>query len=261
MGKKPTIDVVVCSKDAEQARIHRRNVLKTALVPLVYHRVENSENQFGGICRAYSAGFNQGEADIVVFVHEDVFFLQPGWGKQVLQLFDENPQMGLLGVAGSSRLQADNPLWVRAGRPWIHGRVMHWLNNGERIFSTEYSGTAENVVQRVAVVDGLFMAVRRSSMQGLGFDASTFGGYHFYDLDLCMQMHVAGLYQICVSSELSVCHMSGGGFDQSWKESAVQFLRKWGADLPVCLEHPEAKFPGEPFDNQDLRKEDVLIPC
>jgi len=261
MGKKPTIDVVVCSRSEEQAKIHRRNVLKTASTLVAYHRMENSKNQFGGICRAYSAGFQQGEADIVVFVHEDVFFLQSGWGERLWELFEQNPQMGILGVAGSSRLQADNPLWVRAGRPWIHGQVVHWLNHGEKIFQTEYSAAGEVGIQRVAVVDGLFMAVRRSSMQGLDFDSATFGGYHFYDLDLCMQMHVAGRHQVFVTSELPVCHLSGGGFDQSWKESAVQFLRKWGANLPVCLEHPQANFPGEPFDNRDLRKGDVLIPC
>lgn len=38
-------------------------------------------------------------SDIFVFVHDDVEFLKDGWGKEILRLFDEHKDYGIIGVA------------------------------------------------------------------------------------------------------------------------------------------------------------------
>ncbi len=40
----------------------------------------------------------------------------------------------------------------------------------------------------VVAVDGLFFAIRRELFEKVSFDTTTFTDFHFYDLDICLQI-------------------------------------------------------------------------
>jgi hypothetical protein len=47
-------------------------------------------------------------------MHEDVFFMEGGWAQKLTEKFSEE-SLGLIGVAGTQYLFADNPAgWPRA---------------------------------------------------------------------------------------------------------------------------------------------------
>ncbi len=53
------------------------------------------------ICEAYNRGAAKAKYDILCFVHDDVEFITPDWGKNILQHFADDPDTGVLGVGGS----------------------------------------------------------------------------------------------------------------------------------------------------------------
>ena len=102
-------------------------------------------------------------------------------------------------------------------------------------------------------VDGLFYAVMTDLFERIRFDETTFDGFHFYDLDICMQ--VGKTHRLMVTWDILVKHLSAGNCDVSWEEAGVRFLEKYGGMLPVsCVDsaptHRERTF-GKNYDLSD----------
>ncbi len=223
----PFISVVVCSRKPEPDILHRSNIEKTIQCPFEYVHIDNSRNQYS-LAAAYNQGAQRAKGEIVVFVHEDVFFMLPRWGLVLKEKFQDST-IGLVGVAGTQYLRAEVPACKSSGRPFIRGRVIHELNNGKAYFLTAYS--TNPVDSQVVAVDGLFFAIRRSLFSGIQFDAETFDGFHLYDLDISMQVRRS--HKLIVTFDILLKHLSAGRFDEKWMDYAIRFKRKYRADLPA----------------------------
>lgn len=242
------ISVIVCSRLDPSNDIHRRNVAATLTVPHEYIRIDNRTNRYG-ICEAYNEGVYQSNGDILVFVHEDVFFMEPGWGNALESKFKDQ-SIGLVGVAGTQYLFANPPGWVVAGRPFIKGRVVHELDNGNTYNLTVFSWEKQDC--DVVAVDGLFFAIRKDLFNRIRFDDSTFDGFHFYDLDICMQ--VRKTHRLIVTWDILVKHLSGGAFNEIWKQYALRFFQKYRSELPAtCTQAVPDLTKRISFENYDLR--------
>jgi GT2 family glycosyltransferase len=224
------ISVIVCSNKPSEWTMHERNVTKTIDTPFEYCRINNS-GKTTGICAAYNSGVKTTTGEIVVFVHDDVFFLEPGWGDVLIRKFAADPLLGLVGVAGTQYLYRNSASWARAGQPFLRGRIVNEFHDTGEFFLTAFSWDKRDAP--VVAVDGLFFAVRRTLFDRIRFDEATFDHYHFYDLDLCMQIRAAGFHQI-VTWDIFVKHLSAGTADDLWREYGKRFLLKYGASLPAA---------------------------
>ena len=72
------------------------------------------------------------------------------------------------------------------GSPFIHGKVVHEERDMGKLILTVFS--EENKDIEAVAVDGLFFAMRKSLFDTIRFDKDTFDRFHFYDLDICMQV-------------------------------------------------------------------------
>jgi GT2 family glycosyltransferase len=230
--------------------LHKRNVAATAGAPHEYIGTMNADGT-QGICSIYNKGIGASKDDVLVFMHEDAFFLEKGWGKVLLEKFSADESIGLVGVAGTQYLCADIPFWARPGRPFVRGRIVHELDNGERFFMTVFSRDKSDA--DVVAVDGVFFAIRRSLFERIRFDESTFDGFHFYDIDICMQ--VRETHRLVVTWDLFLKHRSGGSFNDSWQEYARRFSKKWANALPAsCTETaPDMSKPVDKGENFDIK--------
>jgi hypothetical protein len=83
----------------------------------------------------------------------------------------------------------------------------------------------------VVAVDGLFFAIPKRLFPAVRFDDKTFPGFHFYDLDICMQ--VRRTHKLIVTWDIMLKHLSGGNMNMVWLEYGNKFLEKYKAELPV----------------------------
>jgi glycosyltransferase involved in cell wall biosynthesis len=225
------ISVVVCSRLNPSNDTHKSNVLNTIGTSCEYIRIDNRDNTHN-LCSAYNAGVTQATGDIIVFVHEDVFFVNKNWGVQLIRKFSDS-SVGLVGVAGTQYLFKDTPGWVAAGRPWIKGQVIHETHGKESRVLTVFSWEDQDA--DVVAVDGLFFAIRATIFSSIHFDETTFDGFHLYDLDICMQVQQS--HRLIVTKDILVRHLSGGSFDTKWQSYAMLFLKKYSSRLPVsCVD-------------------------
>jgi len=244
------ISAIVCSRDAQAFALVERNLRATiGNSDLEVIRIDNSKNQLG-ICAAYNRGVFLSHGDILLFVHEDVFHLERNWGPKLEQKYLADESLGMVGVAGTQVLYADPPIWTRAGMPWLFGKVVHELDQGTRYFMTIFSKDSGD--RPVVALDGCWLSVRRKVFDTCQFDASTFPGFHFYDLDICLQAQEH--WKIIASTDILIKHRSAGGFREEWKQAASQFAKKWKTTLPLTIAGvalPDQL--GEDFFNVDLK--------
>jgi len=221
------ISVIVCSRLNPADETHKKCVMNTIGVPFEYIRIDNRDKTYN-LCSAYNMGISQATGDIIVFVHEDVFFVNKDWGFVLIDKFTDS-SVGLVGVAGTQYLFKETPGWVAAGRPWIKGQVVHETHGKESRALTVFSWDDQDA--DVVAVDGLFFAIRASLFSQIHFDDVTFNGFHLYDLDICMQIQQT--HRLIVTKDILVRHLSGGNFDTKWQTYASAFLKKYNNRLPV----------------------------
>jgi GT2 family glycosyltransferase len=242
------VSLIVCSKLDPSITLHRNNAEKTAAGRIEYIRIDNREPRTG-ICNAYNRAVAMSHGEIIVFMHEDAFFMEKGWDSALAKKFEE-PSIGLVGVAGTQYLFAEHPGWVAAGRPFIRGKVIHETGNGENFHLTVFSWDDKDA--DVVAVDGLFFAIRKKCFDRIAFDEATFDGFHFYDLDICMQ--VRKTHRLVVTPDIIIKHQSGGSFDATWQKYAQRFLDKHKAELPAsCTTAVPDISKRLPFENFDIK--------
>ncbi len=225
------ISVIISARNPVPQSTLERNIRKTIGSPLELLMISNSSGA-NGLASVYNFGASRSRGDILVFMHDDAFFMNQNWGPVLESLFAADPYLGVIGVAGSQYLFPNNCSLTAAGRPFIKGRIIHDLQNGD-FFATMFSPQKETA--EVVAVNGFFFAVRRTLLSQFGFDEQTFDSFYFHDLDFCMQARHE--WRIIVTGDVVVKHRSTGTYDKNWQMYGQRFLEKWAAELPAfCTE-------------------------
>ena len=173
-----------------------------------------------GLPEIYNKRIMDSTADILVFVHDDVWITDNFFQLRVIEGLEK---YDVVGVAGSGSLTPRQLLWWDADRSNLSGCVAHGAQPLGRVDWFGPFGPCE-------FLDGVLLAVRRerTTMFDPQFD------FHFYDLDFCRSARAMGLE--LGTWPISITHLgkqvgaaaSGMGlFDDSWKSNAARYLAKW----------------------------------
>ena len=162
--------------------------------------------------------------DILVFVHDDVWIDDYFFADRVvagLNTFD------VIGIAGNRRRLQNQPSWafIDTNLTWdslqnLSGSVAH----GVRPFGpiTVYG----DVPAECELLDGVFLAVRKSGLVAAKVQFDPQFDFHFYDMDFCRSARESGLrlgtWPICMT------HQSIGAFKSpQWREKYQLYRQKW----------------------------------
>lgn len=165
------------------------------------------------------------EKDCIVFCHDDVQLI----GYDIIQqLTDAMKQFDVVGVAGCVNpkiIEKNLWHWMCGEKSNYRGFAGHPYDPSakESFFVTSFGPTPA----RVAILDGVFLAVKPNiiNKKGIKFD-ETFK-FHHYDIDFCLQCNdnniKMGVWPILIN------HQSPGlkEFHADWVESNDRFIKKW----------------------------------
>lgn len=168
--------------------------------------------------------------DHLVFVHDDVWLDDHFLADRVidgLRAFD------VVGVAGNRRRLPLQPAWAFSGKntegrlvwddkQFLSGAVAH----GARPFGAV--SVFGPTPAECELLDGVFLAARRSVLRAKGVRFDPLFDFHFYDLDFCRGARAAGLR--LGTWPIAMTHQSGGAFGSArWVEMHRKYLEKWRA--------------------------------
>jgi ribosomal protein S17E len=180
------------------------------------------------LSRAYNVVWEQYEYDatyLFVYIHHDIHFGTDSWGKVLIDLFNENPDTHVVGVAGTDTLHDHGVWWVNEYNLFdtknLWGNLWHDIYNKQwhTNFTTEKKVCQE--LQPVVVVDGTFMVIDPDECEQF---EEKFTGFHFYDTSFCVRNKLAGK-NIYVTEKIKIIHESMGHINEPWHDDRLKFVK------------------------------------
>lgn len=236
------LSVIICSRTTQIDSVFVDNIKKTIGTGYELIVIDNSQNNYS-IFEAYNLGINLSKGDYWCFIHDDILFHSNGWGKIVEDIFEQNPQIGLIGLAGSKIKTKMPSAWWDCPEEIKSLNVIQHLKSGQvEHWKKGWTGKTE----KAATIDGVFMAARRSEY--IRF-SNVLKGFHNYDLNLCFE-YLRHNYKIVVSNEILIEHFSIGTINTSWYQSALKVHNMYLDILPIQLNKPlNVNYKKLEFDN------------
>lgn len=179
------------------------------------------------MAEALNRGGARARGDWLVFCHDDITFVAHDFAARLKACLEHHD---LVGVAGTTRMAGPSITW--AGAPHVHGWITHVRPDGA--LRPSIAGARTGVIPGAEGLDGVFLAMRRATFERIRFDASTFDGWHGYDLDFSLRAARAGL-SCAIATDLTLTHASYGSFDQAYARYARAFCDKH-APMPIAAQ-------------------------
>jgi hypothetical protein len=178
------------------------------------------------LTKIYNLGLKDSEHDIVVFMHDDLILETPNITPKVVRLFEENPEFGIMGLAGTDNLMSG--MWWQ-DRESMYGIVGH-EHEGKRHVNHYSKQSFGDRPKEVVIVDGLFIMVHKGRIKHT-FNEE-FKGFHFYDLPFCVGNYMDGV-KVGVTTKIMVTHKSIGIVNKQWEKNKLFFEALYEKYLPL----------------------------
>ena len=174
------------------------------------------------VCEAESmaAGYNEGmrssDAKYKVYLHQDVFIVNPNFIHDILDIFREK-NIGMVGMVGAPKLPENSIMWnmPRVGKLYVN-----------LIYQSHKSvfGGIEGRYQQVEAIDGLLMATQYD----LPWREDLFHNWDFYDVSQSQEFIRRG-YQVVVPSQRQPWCIHDDGFNnlKNYYEARRIFQREY----------------------------------
>ena len=174
----------------------------------------------------YNTGLKEAKNDIIVFMHDDLILETSNITPKVVKLFEENPEYGIIGLAGTDNLVSG--MWWQ-NRESMYGVVGH-EHDGKRHVNHYSKQSFGDKPKEVVIIDGLFMMVHRGRIKHK-FNEE-FKGFHFYDLPICVENYMDGV-KIGVTTKIMVTHKSIGMTNKQWEKNKLFFEALYEKHFPL----------------------------
>ncbi|MBR3308010.1 MAG: glycosyltransferase family protein [Lachnospiraceae bacterium] len=145
-------------------------------------------------CRSMASGYNEGmaasDAKYKIYMHQDVFILNPNFLKDLLMVFSTDKHIGMVGMLGVERLSPDAVVWnsIRVGNVYDPAQ--------EQPDYAFYSWHPEEGVTDVEYAEGMLLATNRD----LRWREDLFDGWSFYDASQGFEFRTHG-YRVVVPEQ------------------------------------------------------------
>lgn len=223
------ISIVICSTRPTITEAFEKNIRDTIGVDCELIIIDNSANKYS-IFAAYNKGLTLCRYSNICFIHEDILFHTNNWGKVICQHL-KDPSCGFVGFSGGTYL-ADIP------SGWSFFQIVeYYIQTDKKHKERKLKDSGDfnkQSFKAVAALDGFFLSARKEVFDTIKFDDINFKGFHFYDMDICLQALALGLKNRVLNNVL-IEHFSKGKQNRAWVEDSLIFWQKWRNLLPISL--------------------------
>ncbi|MEG2319633.1 MAG: glycosyltransferase [Mucinivorans sp.] len=218
------ISILVCSISEERLANLQANIAQTIGVEYELLHIDNRVEKLS-LSAAYNRLGERAAYPFLLFLHEDVKFIEQNWGK-ILEAKLQEPSCGVIGLAGSL-YKSFAPSGWRVNAEFVRQNFYSY-NDGKRQYN--YTNPNQEEFSQVITTDGMFLCCTKRVWDQTRFDEKLFTGFHLYDLDFSMAVSQKQTNWICNTIRME--HHSNGSFDQTWFDWTELFHQKWDKFLP-----------------------------
>ena len=223
------ISIIICSRRPSISKEFKDNIISTIGCENELIVIDNSENKYS-IFQAYNKGIKESKFGILCFIHDDILFLSNEWGNKLKNIFSQDAQIGLIGVAGTKVKTKMPSGWWNCPDEFKEINIIQHLNTG-KIEKWEY-GFKNTNFSRVVSIDGVFIGMKKECNF---FFNESIKGFHNYDLNISFECVQKG-YKIIATKEILIEHYSNGTINDSWYKSAYKIHQLYKKILPLITD-------------------------
>lgn len=141
---------------------------------------------------AYNEGMSRSDAKYKIYMHHDTFLIYPDMLAELLRIFTEQPDVGMIGVIGATGWRKNGIMW----NAWNCGWTMGWNSYCE--ISIGLRRDSERNLSDVVAIDGMFMATQYD----IPWREDILKGWDYYDLSQSIEFAQRG-YRVVVPDQKS----------------------------------------------------------
>lgn len=223
------LSIITCSRDTVLYE-NLINSIKKTIGSIAYEviMIDNKAEKLP-ITKAYNQGIKLAKYDFLLFIHEDVLFHTQNWGSILVQTFNDNLKVGLIGVAGT-RYKSKSPsaFWHTSQKMLCINIMQHYRNRSPNLFKL---GFKDSRLEKVVAIDGVFLALRKST--NVTFNEKI-DGFHCYDLGISIDV-LEKKHQIAVTDRILIEHFSIGNTNIDFVMGVIRFHDLYKSKLPKYI--------------------------
>lgn len=161
-------------------------------IPVGYEIETKSIKNASSICNAYNQGILLSDAKYKVYLHQDTFILDKDFINKIIDIFNSNKSIGIMGMCGSKYIPSSGVWWEC---PIRFGKV--YENRGDNLSILSFDNS-KNHIEKAQGLDGLMLITQYD----LPWREDIFDGWHFYDVSQCMEF-IKSNYQVVIPTQTS----------------------------------------------------------
>lgn len=219
------ISIIICNRKKVLDPKLENNIRSTIGIEYEIISIDNSDNRYN-IFQAYNKGIQKSKYPYICFMHDDILYHTVNWGKNIIDYFND-PAVGMIGVAGPTYISQLPGIWWGIENEKCRTDSIRQCNLDTDRFDltrqhyTLYNPYNEKATEVVAL-DGLFFCIKKEIFGDVSFDES-YNGFHFYDIDISLQIKSKGYKLLCVYDVL-IEHISVSNLSLEWVKASRVFL-------------------------------------
>ena len=212
------ISLITCSVNKKFLENLRESVASTIGVPYELIAVDNTILKHG-ICKVYNDAAAQAKYPYLCFVHEDVKFWTQNWGELMIETL-QDPSVGILGICGGKYYPNVPGGWLDIPAE-LRRFNMTVEVNGKQNYNCVKDGD-DSYLTRTVTLDGLLLAMRKTTWEQLRFNYDFVKGFEFYDIEICLRAQEK--YRNVIDHRIIVEHFGTGRYNtKRWMTDALDF--------------------------------------
>lgn len=175
--------------------------------------VENAPSLTSG----YNVAMNNTNAKYKVYIHQDVYILNKYFIRDIINIFNKDENLGVLGCTGCEKLPK-NAIWWEGK---CYGKVFDNHNNNMSYLKFNDFG---GLYKEVEALDGLILITSKD----ITWREDVFNGWHFYDISQCKEFYRKG-YKVAVINQFNpwFIHNCGIVSLDGYEEYRLKFIKEY----------------------------------
>ncbi len=143
-------------------------------------------NGAASMTSGYNEGLGAATGDIKIYLHQDVFIVYPWFLYSIKEIFESDPNIGIIGMVGAENLSADGVMWHNSEVGNLCGDKS--VDADDKLPDDtnpydEYRYSIKDGLWDVMVADGLLLATSKD----IPWREEIFDGWDFYDVSQCLE--------------------------------------------------------------------------
>ncbi len=218
-GEVLKICFIVCSNDQDQfheMKLWIERLWRPSFVSVEILKVENALS----ICSGYNEGMRSSDAKIKIYMHQDVRILNPFFINDVIRIFIDNSDVGMIGMVGTESIPKSGVMW-QAERV---GAVLESYTDEMSIEKTIVEINKNEEDHFVTMIDGFMMITGVD----LNWNEEKIRGWDFYDASHSLDYLLKGYKIVVPKQKIPWClHDFGKVTLDRYEENRIAFIEAY----------------------------------